>query len=217
MLSNVYLHYGLDWWFQKAVWQECEGEACFVRYADDFVCLFQYRKEAERFFANLPHRLAKFGRTLAKDKTRIVPFSRFRKQENHRFDFLGFEFRWGTNRTGKDQLQTPTSRTKLKASLKTFTQWCKQVRNLGTREIFEALNRKLRGYDNHYGIRGNLPRLQQFFWAAMRILRKAFNRRSQKRSCSWKKFWRWLKVYQGERPKITHRPPKNQQLQFSFG
>lgn len=214
VLANVYLHYVLDLWFQKVFCKRCEGEAYLVRYADDFIVMFQYRKEAERFYRVFPQRLAMFGLTLAKEKTRIVNFNRFRKDENNHFDFLGFEFRWGTNRVGKDQLYTWTSLKKLKASLKNLTQWCRENRNLGTRAIFEALNRKLRGYYNHYGIRGNAPRLRKFFYAAMRILRKWLNRRSQRRSCSWKKFFIWLKVFKVETPKITHKRPANEQLSF---
>lgn len=216
VLANVYLHYALDLWFQKVVWKQSEGNAYLVRYADDFVCVFQYRHDTERFYRALPKRLATFGLTLAEEKTRVLPFSRFRKSENRSFDFVGFEFRWGTNRAGKDQLYTWTSLKKLKAALKKFSQWCRENRNLGTRAIFEALNRKLRGYYNHYGVRGNAPRLKQFFYAAMRILRKWLNRRSQKRGCSWKKFFIWLKVFKVETPRITHKRPANEQLSFKF-
>jgi len=48
ILANVYLHYVLDLWFEKVVRRQCEGEAYLVRYADDFVCGFQYKEEAER-------------------------------------------------------------------------------------------------------------------------------------------------------------------------
>ena len=40
MLANVYLHYSLDLWFQEVVKAHCRGEACLIRYADDFVCAF---------------------------------------------------------------------------------------------------------------------------------------------------------------------------------
>jgi RNA-directed DNA polymerase len=37
VLANVYLHDCLDWWFHKVVRKHCRGEACLIRYADDFV------------------------------------------------------------------------------------------------------------------------------------------------------------------------------------
>ena len=50
ILANVYLHYVLDLWFEKRVRKQCKGQAYIVRYADDFVCCFQYKSEAEQFF-----------------------------------------------------------------------------------------------------------------------------------------------------------------------
>lgn len=44
--ANVYLHYVLDMWFEKVIKKHCKGEAYIVRYADDFVCMFQYEHEA---------------------------------------------------------------------------------------------------------------------------------------------------------------------------
>src|SRR5262249_4542392 len=43
LLSNVYLHYVLDLWFQRRIRRRCRGEAYLVRFADDFVACFQYQ------------------------------------------------------------------------------------------------------------------------------------------------------------------------------
>jgi retron-type reverse transcriptase len=48
-LSNVYLHSVLDLWFEKVVKPQCRGEACLIRYADDYICAFESQAEAERF------------------------------------------------------------------------------------------------------------------------------------------------------------------------
>ena len=88
VLANVYLHYALDLWMEKVVKPRCEGEVYLCRYADDFICAFRYKREAERFYEALKGRLAKFGLTLAEKKTRIIPFSRFRKEEGRYFEFL---------------------------------------------------------------------------------------------------------------------------------
>ncbi|ARE88314.1 group II intron reverse transcriptase/maturase [Clostridium formicaceticum] len=95
ILANIYLHFALDLWFEKIVKPRCKGEAYLCRYADDFVCAFRYKKDAEKFYETLGYRLGKFGLELSKEKTNIIRFSRFRKEENTHFDFLGFEFRWG--------------------------------------------------------------------------------------------------------------------------
>src|SRR5271154_4905823 len=49
ILSNVYLHYVLDIWFEKRVKRACLGEAQLVRYVDDFVACFQYKEDADNF------------------------------------------------------------------------------------------------------------------------------------------------------------------------
>jgi group II intron reverse transcriptase/maturase len=95
VLANVYLHYVLDLWFEKRIKKNYKGQVQMVRYADDFVCMFQYENEAKRFYQELKERLAKFDLELAEDKSKIIPFGRFAK-ENHNsketFDFLGFTF-----------------------------------------------------------------------------------------------------------------------------
>jgi len=74
VLANVYLHYALDLWFHKVIKPRCQGEACLIRYADDFVAAFQTQDDAERFYQELGQRLAKFALELSGDKTRVVRF-----------------------------------------------------------------------------------------------------------------------------------------------
>ena len=64
LLSNVYLHYVLDLWFERVVKVRLRGEAHLVRYIDDFVICFQYRSDAIRVQDALRLRLGKFGLTL---------------------------------------------------------------------------------------------------------------------------------------------------------
>jgi hypothetical protein len=74
----VYLHYALDLWFERVVQRSCKGGAFLHRYADDFVCGFGRAEEAQQFYNELEERLRKFGLELAQDKTRVMPFSRYR-------------------------------------------------------------------------------------------------------------------------------------------
>ena len=76
MPSNVYLHYVLDLWFEKSVKKHCKGEACLIRFADDFVCGFERKREAEGFYKELAERLGKFGLQLSIEKTRVIGFNR---------------------------------------------------------------------------------------------------------------------------------------------
>src|SRR5829696_2212393 len=151
ILANVYLHYGLDLWFEKVFRQSCSGGAFLHRYADDFVCGFGRAEDAQRFYKELEERLRKFGLELAADKTRVIPFSRHRQRETS-FEFLGFEFRWGVNRKGHAWLKRRTARKRLRNSLKRVTEWCRQNRHRRIREQVQLLNAKLRGYNNYYGV-----------------------------------------------------------------
>jgi RNA-directed DNA polymerase len=206
VLSNIYLHYVLDLWFGKVIKPKCEGQAYICRYADDFVCAFQYRREAETFYDKLNERLGKFGLELSKEKTRVISFSRFRKEERTSFDFLGFEFRWKVSRKGNDIIGKKTSKKKYKQALSRFTEWIKKSRNKRITWIFKRLNMKLRGYYNYYGVIGNIKRLMDYFNGVMRLLFKWLNRRSQRRSFNFKGFRELCKHFKVLRPRIVERP-----------
>jgi RNA-directed DNA polymerase len=211
VLANIYLHYVLDLWFEKKIKRDVEGRTYLCRYADDFVCLFQFREDAEKFYKELPGRLGKFGLEVSEQKTRILSFSKFRMEENSRFDFLGFEFRWGLGgKTGKPQIKRRTSRDKFRKSIANFKEWCKANRNLRIRELIAKLNKKLRGYYEYYGIIGNSISLRRFYRNVERILKKWLNRRSQRKSYTWIGFKLLLRHYPLLEPRITER--RNYQL-----
>ena len=203
ILANIYLHYVLDLWFGKVVQRHCDGEAYLCRYADDFIAAFRYGRDADHFYNELDKRLGKFNLRLARDKTRILKFTRFRKESMSCFDFLGFEFCWGVDRKGVDVIQRRTSRKKLRSSLRNFKEWCKEIRNRRLRNIFEMLNARLRGYYNYYGVIGNYRGIREFYYQAMKILYKWLNRRSQRKSFNYRVFNEILKYYHIERPRIT--------------
>jgi len=74
LLSNVYLHYVLDEWFEREVRPRLKGRAHLVRYADDFVIGFTDEEDARRVMRVLPKRFGRYGLGLHPDKTRLVPF-----------------------------------------------------------------------------------------------------------------------------------------------
>jgi RNA-directed DNA polymerase len=201
VLANIYLHNVLDLWFEKHVGKYCIGKVSFVRYADDFVCLFQNGKDAENFYKKLPERMAKFNLELAPDKTQIVSFKG--KPFTDRFTFLGFEFYRGLTRTRKVLAYARTSPEKLNISLANFKEWFRKNRSLGTSTIFLKVKQKLRGYYNYFGLSGNYKSLESYFYYFKGILKKYLNRRSQRLSCNWAKFKKLLRIYGVPRPRIT--------------
>ena len=192
VLANIYLHYVLDLWFEKRVKRASQGEAVLYRYADDFVAAFEEESDARKVWAELSDRLKKFGLETAEEKTRVLKFSRRGGQGNGRFDFLGFEFLWRKSRKGRPYVLAHTSRKKLEASVRNFTEWIRTHRDQKVRRVLKKLRRKLARYRNYYGLPGNSVRLGQFRYRITRVLFKWLNRRSQRRSYTWSTFNRLL-------------------------
>ena len=205
LLANVYLHYVLDLWFAKVFRRSCGGEAFLVRYADDFVCGLAKEEDAQRFYKELEERLRKFGLEVAAAKTRVIPFSRFRRGESS-FEFLSFEFRWGTDRKGRARLKRRTSRKKFRNSVKRAAEWCKKNRHLRMKEQFKGLNQKLRGYYNYYGVNGNYDGLNEFYHQLKRLHLKWLNRRSQRPSYTWDGYLALTQHFTLAQPRIVGRP-----------
>ncbi len=204
VLANVYLHYALDLWFEKVVKRNCHGDALIARYADDWVCAFQYRDDAQGFYRVLPKRLAKFKLELSKEKTRILRFSRFHPSMKRRFFFLGFEFFWKEDRQGEPRVKRRTARNRLQAACRRIKEWIKRNRHLTGRLFFKALNAKLRGHYNYYGVRGNSDSLYRFFKWAMECTLKWLNRRGGKRkSYTRDRFFKMLDRVGIIKPRIT--------------
>ncbi len=205
ILSNIYLHYALDLWFEKRIKRQCKGDAMIVRFADDFVCAFQDKQDAESYFEQLDERLRKFALEVSPEKTNILQFSRFRRRQSKSFEFLGFEFRWGLSRKFRPVIKRRTSRKKLKASIANFSNWIKSNRNKKISNLMKTLGSKYRGYWNYYGVIGNHGSLKVFYYQTTRILFKWLNRRSQRLSYNWTGFVELLKQFRIPAPVITEK------------
>lgn len=187
-LANVYLHYVLDLWFEKAIKPRLRGEAYYVRYADDFLVMFQYEDDAKAVMRVLPKRLAKFSLEVAPDKTRILPFGRFRGTKDN-FDFLGFTFFNAKTRTGKYRLGVRTSKKKLKMKRQAAKKWLYgDMRQLPVPVILERVAAVTRGHCNYYGVNGNLHAVTSFWNYMKSTMYKMLTRRSQRHKWNWHKF-----------------------------
>ena len=204
VLANVYLHYVLDLWFERKVRKGNRGQSRLYRFADDFVCCFDYRHEASAFEQAVKERLGKFGLELALDKTQTLRFGRGGGGHNGRFDFLGFEFRWEKSRTrGHAIVKRRTSRKKLRGAVARFTEWIRENRHEKIGELMKTVADKHRGHWNYYGVIGNSKSLGQYRTESCRALFKWLNRRSQKRSYTWRAFNRLLQRFAVPMPRIV--------------
>lgn len=211
VLANIYLHYVLDIWFEKIVKRQLAGEAEFIRYADDFVIGLQYKEQADKLISMIKQRLAKFGLSLSEEKTQIIEFGRFARENCQKrgqtrpqtFDFLGITHYCSTTRDGRFKLGVKTSRQGMRHSLKGMNSWLKSVRSLIKQQvIWQQLKVKLIGHYNYYGISGNFKSLKTFYCQTRRMTFKWLNRRSHKQSFNWDSFNQYLKRYPLPTPKL---------------
>lgn len=211
ILSNIYLHYILDLWFERVARKQFVGFVKLIRYADDFIVCFENSDEARKFSEMLKQRLAKFGLKVAEDKSRVIEFGRRvwekTRQEGGKvatFDFLGFTHYCDKTRKGKFKLGRKTSNKKFKQKMVAMNEWFKNVRNLVKREEWwKVLRMKLIGHYRYYGISGNMQALRKFYYLTSKLAYKWLNRRSQKKSYTYDCYCKWLKVTLPE-PKIYH-------------
>ena len=203
ILANIYLHYVLDLWFEKYIKLKCKGKAYLVRYADDFVCCFTLKEEAEMFYEEVKERLEKFDLKLEENKSRIIPFKN--KWSKETFDFLGFTHINGKNRKGNYKLIHHTSKKKTKAKKQAVKEWLKEsVRIYPVKYLIEKLNIKLQGTFRYYGISDNQKWLRGFREYVIYELHEQLCRRSQRNKMNWEKFHKILEYNPLVQPKVYH-------------
>jgi hypothetical protein len=153
-----------------------------VRYADDFVIVFQREDDARRVLDVLPKRLAKYGLTLHPTKTRLVQFRPPGpgRGDPGTFDFLGFTHLWARSRKGRWVLKQQTARGRFNRALKRITEWCKLHRHHSVREQHVHLCRALRGHYGYFGIKGNSKAIATFAYRVVLVWFKWLQRRSQR-------------------------------------
>jgi RNA-directed DNA polymerase len=196
LLSNVYLHYTLDLWFERRFKRTCRGAAYYFRYADDFLACFQYREDAERFLAEVGERLGQFHLELEATKTRLLEFGRFaeerlrqRGEKPGTFDFLGFTHYCGHTSKGRFKVKRKTSGKKYRAKLKEMKGWLQQERSRTKQgKLLQQAKLKLAGHLNYYAITDNSMMCHQFSRQVTQLVYKWLNRQSQRNSYNWARF-----------------------------
>jgi RNA-directed DNA polymerase len=219
LLSNIYLHYVLDLWFEKAIKPRIKGECYLIRYIDDFVVCFQYRTEAERFQKVLPKRLAKFALELEPKKTRLVEFGRFAqvnaKKWNREIEtiyFLGLTHYCSRNSKGNFMLGRKTEKTRLKRSMKELRELMCKIKHKKLREQAQAINQVLRGHYAYYGLGGNSKSINKIYYFVVRLWHKTLSRRSWKGYITWEQINRIKEKVPILKPKLKYTYVKLQKL-----
>jgi len=209
ILSNVYLHEVLDQWFECQVKPRLKGQAFLVRYADDFVMVFEREEDARRVQEVLPKRFGKYGLRLHPDKTRLLRFEPPTRppepltQRGRSFDLLGMTLYWNRSRRDRWVVTQKTSKDRLRRGLRRIGLWCKDHRHDPVEEQRSALSRKLQGHYAYYGVTGNARALAQFFERVKRIWHHWLSRRNS-RGINWERMTAILKAHPLPRPRVVH-------------
>ena len=220
LLSNIYLHYVLDEWVRDWRKSQASGDVIIVRYADDFVIGFQYRKEAERFLRELKDRFAEYGLEIHSEKTRLIQFGRFAEANRaereegkpETFDFLGFTHICGRTRKGNSfTVRRKTIAKRLRAKVKEVREELMRIRHERVPLQCRWLRSVVQGYFNYFAVPGNMSSLETFRTEITKAWLYALRRRSQKgRSLTWSRIKRLIATWI-PKARIQH-PYPNQRL-----
>jgi RNA-directed DNA polymerase len=209
LLANIYLHEVLDLWFEHVVRPRLRGRAHLVRFADDFVIVFENEEDARSVMAVLPKRFGKYGLRLHPDKTRLVDF---RKPPNgasagdgpRSFDLLGFTHFWGRSRKRKWVVQRKTMKSRFTRAVCAISQWCRAHRHDPMKEQHRALSLKLRGHDAYFGITGNHLALARLRRRVARVWQKWLSRRSRHAYVTWERMTVLLQLFRLPPARVVH-------------
>lgn len=211
VLSNVYLHYVLDLWFEKKFKTACQGEAYLTRFADDFVACFQYKRDAERLNGRLALRMKRFNLELAPEKTRMLLFGRFARERKaefgekpEAFEFLGFKHVCGVDHNGKLAVVRIPSSKSCRKFLDRTHDWLVRHRHWKRRDQQQQLTQMLRGFYQYFSLSHCMHKLYWVYGEVIRQWRKSLRRRSQRH----RMFWSYLRSrswFELPKPILLHR------------
>jgi RNA-directed DNA polymerase len=213
VLSNIYLHYVLDLWFERRFRKSCRGYAELTRFADDYVAVFQNHEDAMRFRPEMEERLTAFGLQVVPDKTALLYFdgsllqggSGRPTEKPGTFTFLGFtHYLTKTRRRGTITIGRTASVKARERFVRKVTTWVKANRHQPVRWQQAHLTKLLNGFYQYFGLYFCWQALNGVWWRARKAWRGALQRRSQKakRRCDWatldKQTW-----FQLPKPRLT--------------
>lgn len=211
LLSNIYLHYVLDEWFEVDVKPRLKGSTFLLRYADDFVMGFRHREDAERVLEVLPKRFGKYGLSLHPEKTRLVPFGPpppgrgGPPDRPGTFDFLGLTHYWGRSRKGNWVVKRKTAGNRIRRTLSRIGEWCRANRHKSIAFQQQHLSQMYLGHQAYYGITGNMRWLQRVREGILIHWRRWLNRRTrQQGTMPWHRFREVIKNLGFPKARVVH-------------
>ena len=167
-----------------------------VRYADDAVLCFQSKWDANKYLAQLHQRLNMFGLAVHPEKTTLIRFGRFAKEQSagHKegkpktFDFLGFTYYCTTRQNGEFKLGRKTIRKRLMNQIKNVQRELRRRMHDSVGLTLKWLRSVLNGHMNYYSVPGNGQSISLFHNEIVKRWFKMLRRRSQRFTITWERF-----------------------------
>jgi group II intron reverse transcriptase/maturase len=203
LLANIYLHYVFDLWVQAWRKKCARGDVIVVRYADDIVVGFEFKDEAERFWAELKERMEKFQLELHPDKTRLFEFGRHAAANRKRaglgkpetFDFLGFKHICGKTKRGRFLVLRQTVRKRMQAKLLHVKIELRRRMHDPVPEVGAWLKSVVGGHFRYFGVPGNGHAMAHFRFTVSNLWHHALCRRSQHGRVKWERMKRLIRSW----------------------
>jgi len=200
ILSNIYLHYVVDSWFEEISNGHLKGKAEMVRFADDMVFVFQKSEDAERFYKVLPKRLEKYGLKLHENKSSLLRSGSKEAEAAERrgerlptYKFLGFVCYWGRSRKGWWRLKYKSRADRFTVKLKSLREYLRKSLNQETKPTIQRVKKIVIGWVNYHAISDNQRRVRSFILMSERALFHWINRKGGKRKMNWTTFEKVLR------------------------
>ncbi len=194
VLSNIYLHYVLDLWFERRFKKTCRGYAELTRFADDYVAAFGNYEDAARFRREMDERLAAFGLHVAPEKTALLNFDASLLRGTGRptrkpatFTFLGFTHFRARTRTGTVHVGRIPSVKARERFVAKYAEWLRINRHGSVWEHQARLTKALNGFYQYFGLRLCSEKLGAVRQRVQKLWQKTLRRRSQRgrRTTDW--------------------------------
>jgi RNA-directed DNA polymerase len=197
ILSNIYLHFVLDEWFETVRHETFKCNCYQIRFADDVVWVFACKVEAERFNRVLPKRLEKYGLTLNVEKSSLLPSGRYAIERlistggpMPRFKFLGFR-----GRGGKLRPRVRPRGDRMQETLKRVREYLHKNRNHPNhRMILKQVSLVYGGWLRYFAVSDCQNYLRSFRMEIRTMFHRWFNRRGKRGCMNWVKLEKILEV-----------------------
>jgi RNA-directed DNA polymerase len=197
ILANIYLHYVYDLWINQWRKHNATGDIIVIRYADDTILGFQYKRDADSLLKLLESRLAGFSLSLHPAKTRLLQFGRYaqeRRAKNGKgkpetFDFLGFtHYCSRAIKNGWFKVVRKTVARRMRVQLQEVKTELRRRLHRPVPETGRWLGQIIRGHMAYYAVPDNIGSVSSFVYHVRWLWYRALCRRSQRRRMNWTRF-----------------------------